>query len=102
MENLVRAITDYLRSLTNDHENINAPSDFLQFLLETLMEDLFQLSADMDVEVAVAMLNSLQDIARQLHILSETEEWRIGRPSCLCGTQLETAQLFRVCESSGS
>lgn len=52
MENLVRAITDYLRSLTNDHENINAPSDFLQFLLETLMEDLFQLSADMDVEVA--------------------------------------------------
>lgn len=74
------------------------------------MEDLVQISADMDVEVEVAVLESLQEILRQLHILSETEEATTGRPSyplppdiieahlLLGHTAGEIAQLFGVCE----
>lgn len=47
------------------------------------MEDLFQLSADVGVEVDIAVLDSLQEVTCQLHILFETEEATIGRPSCL-------------------
>lgn len=109
METFVQATANDLRSLVQDSEN-NAPNDYLQFRLCRVIEDLVQFSADMDVEVEVAVLESLQEILCQLHILSETEEVTIGRPSYLLPPDIiedhllfghtagEIAQLFGVCE----
>lgn len=58
------------------------------------MEDLFQLSADMGVEVDIAVLDSLQEVACQLHILFETEEATIGHPSCLSPPDMIEAHLL--------
>lgn len=76
----LRAVANNLRSLATSLDN-NAANDYLQFRLERVMEDLVQLNADMDTDIDAAVLDSLQEVAHQLHILSETEEPRIGRPS---------------------
>ncbi|XP_076843075.1 uncharacterized protein LOC143487790 [Brachyhypopomus gauderio] len=76
----LRLIVNDLRSLANDFEN-HMPNDYLQFRLERVMDGLVQLSADLDVELDQTVLNVLQDVAHQLHVLSETEEVNVGRPS---------------------
>jgi len=60
---------------TIDH----APSDYLLFHLDRLVDDLVQLSADMDVDLDLAVFAGLQDAAGQLHMCSETET-NMGRP----------------------
>ncbi|XP_041855515.1 uncharacterized protein LOC121649050 [Melanotaenia boesemani] len=88
----------------------NEANDYLQFRLARIMEDLVQLQAEMDVEVDSAALDSLEEVARQLAIRSESEGTRTGRPSFILPpevieahlhlghTAADIAYLFRVSE----
>ena len=82
MLSFLRGIPNGLRSLANDVEN-HAPKDNIQFHLDGLVNDSAQLNAEMEVEVDPAVWASLQEVARQLCILSETEDEdaTFGRPS---------------------
>ncbi|XP_034063866.1 uncharacterized protein LOC117540973 isoform X2 [Gymnodraco acuticeps] len=103
----LRAIGDHLRSLADHLEN-GEPKDYVQFRVERCIEDLAQL--DMDVDVNPAVFESLQEVARQLEILSETEEATLGRPSYMLPLNVieahlrwghtagDIAQVFGVCE----
>ncbi|KAF3837182.1 hypothetical protein F7725_004646 [Dissostichus mawsoni] len=62
-----------------DHFENGESKDYVQFRVGRCIEDLAQL--DMDVEVDPAVFESLQEVARQLENLSETEEATLGRPS---------------------
>ncbi|XP_074519124.1 uncharacterized protein LOC141784985 [Halichoeres trimaculatus] len=110
MEVFVHTVASELRSLANEVEN-NSPNDYLQFRLDGLMEDLLQINAQMDNEVGVDVLDRLQEVAHQLHVLSETEEEKtVGRPSYLLPPEIikvhlllghtvgDIACLFGVCE----
>ncbi|XP_034054342.1 uncharacterized protein LOC117534251 isoform X2 [Gymnodraco acuticeps] len=103
----LRAIGDHLRSLADHLEN-GEPKDYVQFRVERCIEDLAQL--DMDVDVNPAVFESLQEVARQLEIFSETEEAPLGRPSYMLPLNVieahlrwghtagDIAQVFGVCE----
>ena len=76
--------------------------------MERCTEDLAQL--DVDVDVNPAVFESLREVARQLEILSETEEATLGRPSYMLPPNVIEAhlrwghtagdipQVFGVCE----
>ncbi|XP_034534661.1 uncharacterized protein LOC117809076 [Notolabrus celidotus] len=110
MEGFVRTVADELRRLAIEVEN-NPPNDYLQYRLHSLMEDFLQINAQMDIEVGVDVLDKLQEVARQLHVVSETEEEKTcGRPSYLLPPEVikvhllmghtagEIARLLGVCE----
>lgn len=73
MESFLRALANDLRSLATSLDN-SAPNDYPQFRPERVIEDLVQLNADVDTDIDAAVLDSLQEVAHQLHILSETED----------------------------
>ncbi|KAI9523800.1 hypothetical protein NQZ68_024322 [Dissostichus eleginoides] len=96
------------RQIDTDHLENGEPKDYVQFRVERCIEDLAQL--DMDVDVNPAVFESLQEVARQLEILSETEAATLERPSFMLPPNVieahlrwghtagDMAQVFGVCE----